>query len=174
MTPDMEMMNLQTLQMYGGTRDGITMQPPDKDGNFSFLVFPKETYAGFVDGIQNDNFMNFSIVQGVSEKWVYHNLDNQDSHPLHFHLTSAYMNPEEEENQWTLQYPYQPYGYSLDSYGVPPQQTLSFYLAFLKHNSFEGQISYLGYMYHCHFMTHHDMMMMGQYFVYPLTPKSKW
>lgn len=128
---------------------------------------PKETYAGFVDGIQNDNFMNFSIVQGVSEKWVYNNLDNQDSHPLHFHLTSGYMNPEEEENRWIAKYPFQPYAYSLDSYGVPPQQTVSFYLTFLKHNSFEGQIPYLGYLYHCHFMTHHDMMMMGQYFVYP-------
>ena len=44
-------------------------------------------YKGFVDGYLNDNYMNFSVKKNNSEKWYYFNMDFQDSHPFHFHLT---------------------------------------------------------------------------------------
>ena len=33
-------------------------------------------------------------------------------------------------------------------------------------NQHQVVYEYLGYMYHCHYMGHHDMNMMGEYFVY--------
>ena len=50
-------------------------------------------------------------------------------------------------------------------YSVPPQQSIAFRVKFVNHTSHEGPVPNLGYMYHCHYMTHHDMNMMGQFFV---------
>jgi DNA-binding beta-propeller fold protein YncE len=145
------------------------------------------TWKGFVDGFQNDNFFNFSVEQETSEKWLYRNWDAQDSHPFHFHLTSGYTDvndpyntlPLVSNNNYLVQYTY-----TKDTYSIGSQTQLSWYLKFNNYNgtsypdanypldpSGNGVIGNLGYMYHCHFMTHHDMMMMGQYFV---TPKGSY
>jgi hypothetical protein len=139
------------------------------------------TWKGLPDGFQNDDFMNFSVEQETSEKWLYRNWDSQDSHPFHFHLTSAYCDPNDtfntsytvaDNNYSNL------YTYAKDTYSIGSQTQLSFYLKF---NTWNGTsytdgkvIGNLGYMYHCHFMTHHDMMMMGQYFVVPVGTFSEY
>ena len=141
-------------------------------------------YKGFVDGYLNDNYMNFSVKKNNSEKWYYFNMDFQDSHPFHFHLTSGYLNliPNKNNKDYYEQNPYssalinpinyyQPFTYSLDTYGIGVQQWISFYVKFANFSSekgsmYNGKYSKLGYMYHCHFLLHHDMSMMGQYYVY--------
>jgi len=141
-------------------------------------------YKGFVDGYLNDNFMNFSVKKNSSEKWYYFNMDEQDSHPFHFHLTSGYLNliSNKKSEDYYEQNPYskalinptnyyQPYTYAIDTYGIGIQQWISFYLKFSNFSSekgsmYNGKYSNLGYMYHCHYLVHHDMSMMGQYFVY--------
>jgi len=141
-------------------------------------------YKGFVDGYLNDNFMNFSVMKNSSEKWYYFNMDFQDSHPFHFHLTSGYLNliSNKKSEDYYEQNPYskalinptnyyQPYTYALDTFGIGVQQWISFYLKFANFSSekgsmYNGKYSNLGYMYHCHYLLHHDMSMMGQYFVY--------
>lgn len=35
--------------------------------------------------------MNFRVKENSSELWIYNNLDNQDSHPFHFHMTSGFV-----------------------------------------------------------------------------------
>jgi len=136
-------------------------------------------WKGFPDGFQNDNYFNFSVEQEVSEKWYYRNWDVQDSHPFHFHLTSGFIDPNDPYNNTELvsadntksgvYYPY-----SRDTISIGSQTQIAWYLKFSNFNStsvgpavFPPINSNLGYMYHCHFMTHHDMMMMGQYFVTP-------
>lgn len=63
---------------------------------------------------------------------------------------------------------------TIDTYPVPPQKDLSWYLKFSNYSSENVGLTnqqqlqkYLSYMYHCHFMEHHDMNIMGEYFVYP-------
>lgn len=163
----MEMNNLQQLFIYGGSVNGIS-QLPDSDGNFKFLISPKTQYNGYVDGILNDNFMNFSVKKDSSELWIYNNLDNQDSHPFHFHMTSGFVRFDSKYTSKCIKQNIEGtvLEYSKDNYSIGPQQSLAFNIKFVNHTSFEGQVKYLGYMYHCHFMAHHDMSMMGQYFVY--------
>ena len=132
------------------------------------------TWKGFIDGFQNDNLFNFSVEQENTEKWLYRNWDAQDSHPFHFHLTSGYTDPNDPWNTTQLvsddNYSVL-YTYSKDTYSIGSQTQLSWYLKFNTYNGTDGSddkvIGNLGYMYHCHYMTHHDMMMMGQYFVVP-------
>ena len=94
-------------------------------------------------------------------------MDSQDSHPFHFHMTSGFIIKQNSETSLCIQDPKFNYmNYSKDNYSIPPQQSVSFGIKFPNHNSTQGQIPWLGYMYHCHYMTHHDMSMMGQYFVY--------
>jgi len=141
-------------------------------------------YKGFVDGYLNDNYMNFSVMKNSSEKWYYFNMDLLDSHPFHFHLTSGYLNlignknskDYYEKNPYSkdLINPtnyYQPYTYALDNYGIGVQQWISLFVKFANFSSekgsmYNGKYSNLGYMYHCHYLKHHDMSMMGQYYVY--------
>ena len=141
-------------------------------------------YKGFVDGFMNDNYMNFSVMKNSSEKWYYFNMDFQDSHPFHFHLTSGYLNliGDKNSNNYYEKNPYsnalinptnfyQPYTYSIDNYGIGVQQWISFFVKFANFSSekgsmYDGKYANLGYMYHCHYFLHHDMSMMGQYYVY--------
>ena len=134
---------------------------------------PNLIYQGLIDGFQSDSLLNFSVQLNSSEKWIYHNLDSQDSHPLHFHLTSGFVEVFDSDNSPGLVSKannYSSYIYSKDTYGIGPQQTIAFYLKFPNYVSrksvFHPKIPYLGYMYHCHYMAHHDMNMMGEYFVY--------
>jgi len=130
-------------------------------------------YKGFVDGFMNDAFFNFSVKLNSSEKWTYYNMDAQDTHPFHFHLTSGYVDYMDSDKSIILNpvnY-YDQYAYSKDTYGVPSQQKLSFYLKFINYTSKQsginnGEFPNIGFMYHCHYMVHHDMNMMGQYYVF--------
>jgi FtsP/CotA-like multicopper oxidase with cupredoxin domain len=143
------------------------------DGTAELIIAPHTTYFGPVDGFQNDNLMNFSVGYNKTEKWYYHNLDTQDTHPFHFHLTSGFVDCFDEVNSQCLlkndNY-FANYLYSRDTYGIGSQQSLAFYLKFINYISEEGAlvppVRNLGYMYHCHYMTHHDMNMMGQYYVH--------
>lgn len=136
---------------------------------------PTTVFRGFYDGFENDNLMNFSVQFDATERWVYNNLDTEDTHPFHHHLASAFSDPNDPLSspflfdEKTL---YAPHTYSTDVEGIPPQSSLAMYIRFVGHSSenfsltYPYQQKYLGFMYHCHFMEHHDMNMMGQYFVY--------
>jgi len=145
------------------------------DNNTELIIAPNTVYRGFIDGFQSDNLMNFAVKMDSSERWIYFNVDTQPSHPFHFHLTSGFVDAQDPENSKLLVSrirDYSSYLYSQDVYGIGPQQVLAFYLKFLNYNSEQSvlkpRVRYLGYMYHCHFMAHHDMNMMGSYFVYKM------
>jgi FtsP/CotA-like multicopper oxidase with cupredoxin domain len=168
---------VQSMYVNYATNDASNPVPTcGCDGNALMIIPPDTTFQGFYDGYENDNLMNFSVKGDSTEYWVYHNLDTEDSHPLHFHLTSGYVDPKDPINSTSLVDDttlYYPHTYSLDMMGVPPQQQLAWYLKFSTYTSQDTGLNnqpqrqpYLGFMYHCHFMEHHDMNMMGQYFVY--------
>jgi len=130
-------------------------------------------YKGFFDGFMNDGLQNFSVKLDSTERWNYYNWDAQDTHPFHFHLTSGFVDYTNSSNSPTLNPSmyYNQYPYSNDVYAVASQQNLSFFLKFSNYSSeqgsmYNGKLVNLGYMYHCHYMAHHDMNMMGQYYVY--------
>jgi hypothetical protein len=161
---NMPMDNLQQVFVYAGTRDGTSV--PEVNNNFTLMVYKKETYIGFCDGFNNDNFKNFSVKKNTSEKYCYYNGDATDAHPFHFHLSSGYVINEDQNLDTTktnlLNYVY----YSKDNYAIPPQSNITVRVKFDNYSSEDGEIPYLGFMYHCHFMAHHDMNMMSEYFVY--------
>jgi len=131
-------------------------------GLFTMRIAPHSQYIGYPDGFQNDNFMNFSVHLNETERWDYYNMDHKFFHPKHFHLTSGYVVPSSSLPCVT------PLDlYPKDIYFIGPQQLISFYLTFIHYSSENGRIPHLGYMYHCHYMGHHDMNMMGQFYVYP-------
>jgi FtsP/CotA-like multicopper oxidase with cupredoxin domain len=145
------------------------------DGTAELIIKPNSTYYGPIDGFMNDDLMNFSVKKNTSEKWIYHNMDTQDTHPFHFHLTSGFVDvfdPVNSPDLVSINKSYTNYLYSKDTYAIGSQQTLGFYLKFPNYTSEDtgskqsDNVKNLGYMYHCHYMTHHDMSMMGQYFVY--------
>jgi FtsP/CotA-like multicopper oxidase with cupredoxin domain len=159
--------NLQQLVIYGGSVDG-TMQPPDENNEYQFIIPPAQAYNGFADGFMNDNFFNVSLKENSNEKWIYNNMDNTDSHPFHMHLTSGFVDYTEPENLWLKNIANTAlYNYSMDILAIPPQQSIAMRLKFVNHNSKEGQITNMGFMYHCHYLAHHDMGMMGQFYVFP-------
>ena len=165
----MKMHNLQQLFTFAGSRTGAAVEPDLE--LFNIELEPTELYKGYIDGLLNDNLFNFAVEQEYSEKWIYINLDNQDAHPFHFHMTSAFVVKDLTSN--CLDKNLDSLEYSKDTYAIPPQQKIEMYIKFPYRNSYEGQIKYLGYMYHCHFMTHHDMSMMGQFFIYPKNKHNK-
>jgi FtsP/CotA-like multicopper oxidase with cupredoxin domain len=153
---------------------------PLVNGKLTLKIKPNDVFQGYVDGFLNDAFLNFSVKKDSTETWTYNNLDNQGTHPLHFHMTQGYWNNNNTKIESNCVKclcpkikPYQ-YNYAKDIYPVPPQQSLSFLLKFPNHSSecegkdvkLKGYKKNLGYMYHCHYITHHDMNMMGQFFVY--------
>jgi FtsP/CotA-like multicopper oxidase with cupredoxin domain len=159
--------------------DIVTFCIPPRDFNDPILGIDYSTlpgdnngiFKGFIDGFQNDGLMNFSVKLNSSEKWVYYNMDSQDTHPFHFHLTSGFCSPNDPFNSLDLVDPYcntpNPYAYSKDIYAIGSQTQLAWYLKFVDYAStYASRIKHLGFMYHCHYMVHHDMMMMGQYYVY--------
>jgi FtsP/CotA-like multicopper oxidase with cupredoxin domain len=147
----------------------INFNDPILNINYSDLPGDNNgTFKGFVDGYQNDNFMNFSVKVNSSEKNIYYNMDTLDSHPYHFHLTSGFCNLNDSTNS-TFNVKTNPidYAYSSDIYAIGSQTQISFYRKFVNYSSNYGEkYKNLGFMYHCHFMPHHDMLMMGQYYVY--------
>ena len=74
---------------------------PSTDGRID-LPLSGAPYVGYVDGFMNDSLQNFSVRKDATERWVYNNLDNEDSHPFHFHMTSGYLQPTDPVNAWLL------------------------------------------------------------------------
>lgn len=156
--------------------DITTFGIPPRDWNDTVLDIAYATskgdnngrYKGFVDGYANDTFMNFSVPLHSSEKWIYYNMDNQDSHPFHFHLTTGYCAPNDSDNTPELfEQEHTLYSYSMDTFAIGSQAQLSWYVTFPNYKSnYGGKYKQLGFMYHCHYLAHHDMMMMGQYYVH--------
>ena len=128
--------------------------------NAELIVNPFSTYLGPVDGFENDNLMNFAVRLNSSEKWIYHNMDvGISSHPMHFHLSSGFSDFNPRYNpEYNQRY------YSMDVYGIGPQQTIDWWLKFTNHASEDA--NNLGYMMHCHIQKHITMNMMGQYYVF--------
>jgi len=140
------------------------------DGQAQLIINPTSTYLGFIDGFQADSLQNFSVIKNSSEKWIYHNMDNQDTHPLHFHLTSGFVDVHDcniSKGLVSKKEDYLPYLYSRDIYGIPSQQTISFYLKFANYASDQGALNpkvlWASYVLHCHYLMHHDSGMEGSY-----------
>ena len=166
--------NMQIQEVYAGYASSDPNTPIiTHNDDCELIITSNGVYLGFIDGFQSDALMNYSTKMDSSEKWVYHNLDVGDSHPLHFHFTSGFVDANDSVNSDGLvtdQNNHFPYLYSRDTYGIGPQQTIAFYLKFPKYTSVESYLELavknLGFMVHCHFATHHDMNMMQQYYVY--------
>lgn len=164
---------LKQSMAMSGDASGKT-QESDTSGNFTLKIEPNTIYYGFTDGYMNENYSNFTVLKGSTEELYYCNLDTTITHPLHFHLTSFYFNPQNINNSPNVPYNNQPnpntiyndYNqnlYSKDVVNVPPQQKLNYYIKYGFYSS--DNEPYLGYMFHCHLMAHHDMAMMGQFYV---------
>jgi FtsP/CotA-like multicopper oxidase with cupredoxin domain len=152
--PTMEMKHMDH-NMESSVYDLGTMGHEDY---FLLSVNTDSVYCGFIDGFLNDNFFNFSVIKNSTENRIYYNMDSQDSHVHHFHLTSGYAFLNQLcVNDTDL--------YSKDSFSIPPQQSVQYYVSYPNFYSKDGKVKNLGYMYHCHLMGHHDMNMMGQYYV---------
>lgn len=114
-------------------------------------------YIGFYDGYFNDNLCSFSVNLNSTEEWVYTNGDDTDSHPLHFHSTSAFQR-------------YENITHSKDIFQIGPQQQTSFYLKWLYYSSNDKtsspNIRGRGSIIHCHYSFHFDLnSMMIQYYI---------
>jgi hypothetical protein len=138
---------------------------PDRENN--------GVYKGFIDGYNNEAYQNFSVKLNSSEKWNYYNWDRSDTHPFHFHSTSGFLDYINSSNNIILnpKYYYNNVNYSCDVFAIGPQQNISWFLKFPNFPSnkglmYDGKLINLGFMYHCHYLTHHDMNMMGQYYIY--------
>lgn len=156
--------NMQKLHLTQGDKQGFNILL-HKNEFPSINIDANSTYTGIVDGYMNDNLMNFSVKKNSTEKWLFTNLDTNNAHPLHFHLTSGYADVDEQNNCLSNKQ-FNHLLYSKDIYSIGIQQTLPFYLKFSNYDSSQGKIKNLGYFYHCHFMLHHDLNMMGQYYVH--------
>lgn len=173
-------MKIQTLYPAFATNDPdepIFIIGPVKEAEM--ILPPHSTFKGFADGFMNENFNNFAVEFNASEQWVYANLDNADSHPYHFHMTSGFVQTENPRNSQGLvseKHAFYPFLYSRETYGVPPQQVIAFNLKFVNYNSLEGVLDPrkyqgvrgIGFCHHCHFLPHVSAnSMINTYFVYP-------
>jgi FtsP/CotA-like multicopper oxidase with cupredoxin domain len=159
---------------------GVTV--PCTNHVYGYIIIPKKNkknphnenngvYKGFIDGFMVDPLLNFSVKENATEKWIYLNLDNQDTHPFHFHLTSGYLCPDKKSYS---KYVNRISGhYSTDVIAIGSQQFCSFYVKFKNYNSEkykmiinDKKFKNLGYMCHCHYLSHENMNMMIQYFVH--------
>ena len=133
--------------------------------NVTVTIPTNTTYSGDPFGVMNDNIMNCAVKKNTTEVWEFWNTDMNffDNHPLHFHLTSGFI---DETNTDEINLNQINYG-SKDVYSIKAKTKLSFKLKFINYDSTQGTVPYLGYMFHCHYMLHHDMNMMGQYYVEP-------
>ena len=137
------------------------------------IVPPNAQYRGFLDGMMNDGLTIFAVQVESTERWIYVNLDSEDSHAWHFHLTQGFVDPNDPANTSGLvsaDRSFMNYLYSKDVYGIGPQQTIAFYLKFPTYTSADTGLApgipNLGFMMHCHMATHVDMGMMNDYFVF--------
>lgn len=169
--------NITSMYQHYATYDpNIQIQAQGMSNIGHMIIDNIQDYKGFIDGFQNDNMLNFSTKQDSTEKWIYHNLDRKNSHPIHFHLTGGYINPFDCDLDKCLidnRLSHNSILYTKDIYNISSQKSVSFYLKFTNFNSSINVLrpiypsqKYLGYMIHCHYMTHHDLNMMSQFFVY--------
>lgn len=158
----------------------------DDEDNIRLRIDANARHVGDPFMSMNDNIMNFTVTQGVSERWVFYsnsNLVHMDNHPLHFHMTSGfvvpsgegatttrngnkvtvYTSPTNTSNMISTE--------SIDVMGINSgdKKALVFDVKFPNFSSeatdHNGHTHYLGYMFHCHYMMHHDQNMMGQFYV---------
>ena len=138
-------------------------------GSISLTIPPLTEHVGNPFQVMNDNIMNFSVKQDNSEKWIFYNTDDNffDNHPLHFHLTNGFIDASgtSDINK------HHSLGLGMDVISIKAGTHIAFDLKFSDFNSNTGNsddhIKHLGYMFHCHYMMHHDMNMMGQFYVEP-------
>ena len=164
--------NLQQIFPLAGSMKGMPVLPNQKN-QFDLVLHPFTKYRGYIDGFLNNCLFNFSINQGTSEKYIYTNLakDVHFSHPFHFHMTSGFKTGLNAPSTKKIQCFEPIYGeqlnYSKDTYSIFPGDSVEFNVKYPYKNSLLGPNRYLGYVYHCHYMNHHDMSMMGQFYVFP-------
>jgi FtsP/CotA-like multicopper oxidase with cupredoxin domain len=144
---------------------------PDMDVWLDITLAPCQELSGNPFKHMNDNIFNFRVSQDTSEIWTLYNTDLEffDEHPFHFHLSRGYYHSSIDrlrDNTSPINRCREYTGYR-DTYSLKPGSWLSFIVDFEKYNSLDGQIPNLGYMFHCHYMMHHDMDMMGQFWVDP-------
>ena len=136
-------------------------------GRASLSLAPLASHIANPFNYLNDNVFNFSVRENSTEKWIYINADTQfyDDHPLHFHLTQGFY--EEDETSFVNRHPSN-FG-SKDVYSIKGGTQVAFKIKFPNYNSEtlyqKNGIRNLGFMFHCHYMMHHDMNMMGQFYV---------
>lgn len=86
--------NVQQLFAQYATNDPtvvITLLTMEQDAEL--IIASLTTFRGFVDGYANYNLRNFSVQLNSTEQWIY---------PLHFHLTSGYVQPSNPINTFGL------------------------------------------------------------------------
>ncbi len=164
---------IQTMFPQYATRDPD--QPiflMDSHALAEMIIDPEFTYLGPIDGFMNAALSSVAVQLGTTEQWVYHNLDNQDSHPFHFHLTSGFVpvrSPLSSKGLVSARRDYAPLLYSRETYGIGAQQSLAFYLRFINYQSKDSArkpgIKGLSFPFHCHYGAHSSAMV-NQYYVY--------
>jgi hypothetical protein len=162
----------QIFPLYATNDPDVTI-PLLHDEDAALIIPPRSVFKGFIDGFMNNTIQDFSVALDSSEMWVYHNGDGQDSHSLHFHQTSAYVDVHSRYNspgQVSAVRKYAASLYSKESYGIGPQQSMAFRITFPNYHSSESvfipKVLGLGYLVHCHF--NHESMngMMQSYYIY--------
>ncbi|PLX05849.1 MAG: hypothetical protein C0598_13680, partial [Marinilabiliales bacterium] len=123
-----------------------------------------------IDGTPMDmDVINDTVLVNTKERWVINNLTNK-SHPFHIHKVQFQVveytgKLDMGDTVATYTYPDLPdelIGYK-DVQLIRPGATLTFEARF---DSFPGPPApHLGYMYHCHILTHEDTSMMHQFVV---------
>ena len=165
--------SLKQTTIVAGSSDG-SIELADSNHNFTITINQQETYIGFIDGFVNDNFINMTSKLNQTELIYYCNLDDDITHPIHYHLSSTWFDNSKITNSPNVPYSNNPSSdivyndynqgkYSKDIQIVAPQEKMNFYIKYVNYTN--DTPPYWGYMYHCHIMSHHDMGMMGQFFV---------
>jgi hypothetical protein len=160
--------NIQKIVSCGGSAKGMKM-PLMNNIIASFTIPAKGTYSGMPNEYANENITSYCVKQNSSERWLFVNADTDNSHPLHFHLTSGFADINNEKNSACIFNPEYNYNltYSKDVYSIGALTSLLFYIKFANYNFFtDNDPPYFGYSIHCHFLLHHDMGMMSNYGVY--------
>ncbi|ARF08347.1 multicopper oxidase [Catovirus CTV1] len=167
---------IQQIFPFYATSDGNVQLPVAcMKRNAELIIEPIQTYIGLYDGYLNDNLNSFSVKLNSTEKWVYTNGDTNDSHPLHFHMTSGFTSVHSTYNSANLvnsKRSYDPLIYSRDIYQVGPQEIVSFDLTWPYYSSYDQtetpNLTGIGAVVHCHYLLHNDSnAMIVQYFIDP-------
>ena len=120
------------IPYYATSNPEVQIPISSVEQNAELIISPGQVFKGFLDGFANDNLMSYSVKRESSEQLVYHNGDTADAHPFHFHLTSGFASvasPYSSPGLLTAERSYASYLYSRETYGIGPQQTVSFTLS---------------------------------------------